>query len=64
MNNSLDETLHTRLNNPNIVRVFVDMIKKSPNETLTILKDRLKLEASEHHQYNVLMELIENRLGT
>ena len=62
MNNSLDETLHTRLNNPNIVRVFVDMIKKSPNETLIILKDRLTLEASEHHQYNVLMELIETRL--
>lgn len=55
--------IYQRLNNPNVVKVYVNMIKTSPESVVRELRKNIELQASEHPKYEMLENLFIERLG-
>ena len=56
-------TIRERLNNPGIVRVYLQMIKNDPVETVRELRETLRTQADGHAKQILLDEEIAKRLG-
>ena len=56
-------TIRERLNNPGIVRVYLQMIRNDPEQTVRELRQTLKDNAEGHSKQIMLDEEIAKRLG-
>jgi hypothetical protein len=56
-------TIRERLNNPGIVRVYLQMIRNDPVETVVALRETLRTQALGHNKQILLEEEIAKRLG-
>ena len=52
-----------RLNNPQIVRVYRQMIENAPTDIVISLRENIKINAPEHAKTKVLEEFFIQRLG-
>lgn len=56
-------TIRERLNNPGIVRVYLQMIRNDPIDVVKELRKTLKEQAEGHNKQIMLDEEIAKRLG-
>ena len=59
----IKQELWLRLNNPQTVRMYANMIRTSDMNVVRDLYDNLSTYCSEHSKYNDLLPLFKERLG-
>lgn len=55
--------IYQRLNNPNVVKVYVNMIKTSPENVVRELRANITEHADDHPKFEMLEQLFVERLG-
>lgn len=58
-----NKEIYQRLNNPNVVKVYANMIKTSPENVVRELRTNITEHADDHPKYQMLENMFKERLG-